>query len=239
MSGEKGHESGPEVSRQVPSADADLAYFQSANLRYAIVPEKTAIVVICMQNGCLKPGYAMYSPRALAMVPRLRDFMELCRSRGILVIHTVSSRRGDGSDIGRMIDIHPMLRGSSIFLAGTDEVEVYGELSHPSDVVIEKHRYNAFFGTDLELVLRANGIDTLIISGTATEGCCEETACEAFARDYKVVFLSDGNAAEGLPDAGWGPISPEEAQRGTLTLVASSLGQVASIDEVSEAIRSA
>jgi nicotinamidase-related amidase len=56
--------------------------------------------------------------------------------------------------------------------------------------VIKKHRYSGFFGTDLDIILREWGIDTVIISGTTTENCCHATARDAMFRNYRVVFLS-------------------------------------------------
>ena len=57
----------------------------------------------------------------------------------------------------------------------------------PHDILLEKPRFGAFYGTDLELILRAHGIDTVIISGISTPVCCDTTAREAQARDFRRV----------------------------------------------------
>jgi biuret amidohydrolase len=112
-------------------------------------------------------------------------------------------------------------------------VEIYEGLKpHPGDLVVAKPRYSAYYGTDLEAILRGKGIDTLIISGTVTNVCCESTTRDAFSRDYKVIFLSDGTAALDLPDLGFGPVSAEEVQRVVLTMLAMCFAQVSSIDQV-------
>src|SRR2546428_9182694 len=59
---------------------------------------------------------------------------------------------------------------------------------------IVKHKFDAFFETALDAILRCREADTVIITGTATNACCESTARSAFMRDYKVVFPSDLNA---------------------------------------------
>ena len=59
----------------------------------------------------------------------------------------------------------------------------------PADILLEKPRYGAFHATDLEMILRTHGIDTLIITGIATNVCCETTAREAMVRDFRVFFL--------------------------------------------------
>ena len=102
--------------------------------------------------------------------------------------------------------------------------------------MVAKPRYSAFYGTDLEAILRSQGIDTLIIGGTITNVCCESTTRDAFSRDYKVIFLSGGNAAGDLPDLGFGPVSAEEIQKVVLTVLAMCFAQVSSIDEVSAEI---
>lgn len=117
--------------------------------------------------------------------------------------------------------------------AGTTNVEIYEGLKpHSGDLVVAKPRYSAFYGTDLEAILRSKGIDMLIISGTTTNVCCDSTTRDAFSRDYKVVFLSDGTATRDLPDLGSGPVSAEEIQRVLLTVLAMSFAQVSSIDQV-------
>ena len=71
----------------------------------------------------------------------------------------------------------------------------------PSDMVVDKTRFGAFVpgSSELHEILQARGIDTLIITGTATNVCCESTARDAMQMNYKVIFIADGNAA--LSDA--------------------------------------
>jgi ureidoacrylate peracid hydrolase len=67
----------------------------------------------------------------------------------------------------------------------------------PADWIVDKTRYSAFVPgcCDLHERLQGAGIDTLIITGTLTNCCCESTARDAMQRDYRVIFVSDGNAA--------------------------------------------
>src|SRR4029453_18347380 len=125
------------------------------------------------------------------------------------------------------------IQNNKAIIAGTPNVEIYEGLKpQMGDLVVAKPRYSAFYGTDLEAILRSKGIDTLIISGTVTNVCCESTTRDAFSRDYKVIFLSDGNAAGDLPDLGFGPVSAEEIQKVVLTVLAMCFAQVSSIDQV-------
>ena len=63
------------------------------------------------------------------------------------------------------------------------------------DIVVTKHRYNAFHGTDLDIILRSNGIRTVVITGVSTHVCVETTARDAFVRDFYTVVVGDGTAA--------------------------------------------
>ena len=74
--------------------------------------------------------------------------------------------------------------------------------------MLEKPRYGAFHGTDLDLILRNRGIDTVIITGICTNVCCETTAREANMRDYKVFFISDATATFNTPEVSADQIQP-------------------------------
>lgn len=202
-------------------------------VKYPIIPKKTALLVVDMQNDFVQEGAPIEVPHARAMVPRLNRLLDVCRMHKLPVIYIHHVLRGGDIDAGRLADHHAVIRNNQALLAGTPNVEIYEELKpHPGDLVVAKPRYSAFYGTDLEAILRSKGIDTLIISGTVTHVCCESTTRDAFSRDYKVIFLSDGNAARDLPDLGFGPVPAEEVQRVTLTVLAMSFAQVSSIDQV-------
>jgi biuret amidohydrolase len=202
-------------------------------VKYPIIPEKTAMIVVDMQNDFVQEGAPIEIPRARAMVPRLNRLLNVCRAHQIPVIYIHHVIRGGDIDAGRLADHHEAIRNNQAIIAGTPNVEIYDELKpQPGDLVVAKPRYSAFYGTDLEAILRSKGIDTLIISGTVTNVCCESTTRDAFSRDYKVIFLSDGNAAGDLPDMGFGPVSAEEIQKVVLTVLAMCFAQVSSIDQV-------
>jgi ureidoacrylate peracid hydrolase len=61
--------------------------------------------------------------------------------------------------------------------------------------VVLKHRYSAFYNTDLETILRCQGVEHLVITGVMTNLCCESTARDAYFRDYRVSFLADATGS--------------------------------------------
>jgi nicotinamidase-related amidase len=98
----------------------------------------------------------------------------------------------------------------------------------PRDTILTKPRFGAFFGTDLDELLRAHQIEAVIVSGISTDVCCDTTAREAHARDMKVFFLSDGTATAGP--------NPVEVQRNTLRLVGALFGHVLTIEQMTERV---
>lgn len=202
-------------------------------VQYPIIPEKTAMLVVDMQNDFVQEGAPIEVPHARAMVPRLNRLLDVCRAHQIPVIYIHHVIRGGDIDAGRLADHHAAIRNNKAIIAGTPNVEIYEGLKpRPGDLLVAKPRYSAFYGTDLEGILRSKGIDTLLISGTVTNVCCDSTARDAFSRDYKVIFLSDGTATRDLPDLGFGPVSAKEIQKVVLTVLAMSFAQVSSIDQV-------
>ncbi len=80
-------------------------------------------------------------------------------------------------------------------IRGTDEARVVKELEPTEkDYVVTKRRYDAFFATDLDLLLRELGVDTVVLTGVATDICVLHTAAGAFFRGYRVIVVEDGTA---------------------------------------------
>ena len=107
----------------------------------------------------------------------------------------------------------------------------------PGEHVIKKHRYSGFFGTDLDIILREWGVDTVIISGTTTENCCHATARDAMLRNYRVVFLSDATATYDYPDRGFGAMSNADVHHAMLVILADSTAHVMSVTDMNARIR--
>jgi ureidoacrylate peracid hydrolase len=141
--------------------------------------------------------------------------------------------RRDGSNIGLLGEINPMVKG--IITNGSESAALHNKLVVDArDIQLDKPRHGAFQSTDLELILRSRGIDTVIITGIATSVCCETTAREAVARDFRVFFLSDGTATADMPGA-----SAAELQKATLATLGFLFGQVLTVDEMLQKIKQA
>jgi nicotinamidase-related amidase len=198
-----------------------------------IDPVRTAMIVVDMQNDFVAAGAPVETPAARAIVPKLAETLTMCRGIGIRVIFTAHVHRRDGSDMGLFDDLHPPIASRAALVDETPGVDIYPDVAPaPGEHVIKKHRYSAFFGTDLDIILREWGIDTVIISGTTTENCCFSTARDAMFHNYRVVFLSDATATYDYPDCGFGPMPNAEVHHATLVILAASTAHVMSVADL-------
>ena len=199
----------------------------------SINPAKTVLIVVDMQNDFVAKGAPMETPAALAMVPMLAESLKACRAAGIKVIYTAHVHRPDGSDLGNFKELDARIATHKALVDGTSGVEIYPALAPaPGEHLVKKNRYSAFFGTDLDTVLREWGIDTVIISGTTTENCCLSTARDALFRNYRVVFLSDATATYDYPDRGYGAMPNADVHHATLVVLACSTAHVITVAEM-------
>ena len=198
-----------------------------------IDPNTTALIVVDMQNDFVAPGAPMETPAGRAMLPNLKRVIAFCREQGIHVIYTTHAHRRNGCDMGRFADLWTPIRTRAGLVDGEPGIEIYSELAPQADeIVIKKHRYSAFYGTDLEIILRGWGVETVIIAGVTTENCCHATARDALFRDYKVVFLADATATFDYPDVGQGGMSAEDVHRATLLILSVSTAHVMTTNEL-------
>ena len=199
----------------------------------AIDPKKTAMIVVDMQNDFVAMGAALETPAARAAVPKIAEALTICRNAQIRVIYTAHVHRRDGCDMGLFREMHPPIANRAALVDGTPGVDIYPELAPaPGEHVIKKHRYSGFFGTDLDIILREWGVDTVIISGTTTENCCHATARDAMFRNYRVIFLSDATATLDYPDRGFGTMLATDVHRATLVILAASTAHVMSVKDM-------
>lgn len=162
---------------------------------FTIESDRTALIVVDMQNAFVAPGATYETPGARSMVDELGALLDAARSAGMPVIWTQSDHSAPAS--GVMLKKFPTIREDKILWKGEASFELYEDMPQPlpSEHRVVKHKYDAFFETDLDAVLRNERVETVIIVGTATNVCCESTARSAFFRDYQVVFPSDANAS--------------------------------------------
>jgi len=169
-------------------------------LEEKVDPRHTAVMVIDMQNDfCHEEGdihrRGMDVSASQAMVGHLERFIEEARKAKseVIFVQAIYNNRYLGGPFKER-DIRAEVNKERC-VEGSWGARFYKVEPLPGDLVIKKHRYSAFIGTELENILQEKGIKTLIMTGVSTNVCVESTARDAFMRDYYVVFLEDCTAA--------------------------------------------
>lgn len=156
--------------------------------------KRCALIVIDMQNGFLDPASAHCIAGARATVPACAAVIADCRRRGIPVFFVTRVYRADGSDVEHT-RYFSWLSGGKAMSPGCPAAisaampEAFGLCER--DYHIIKPRFSAFFQTELDLMLRRLGIDTVILAGTTTPNCIRTTCYDALSLEYNVAVLSD------------------------------------------------
>jgi ureidoacrylate peracid hydrolase len=196
-----------------------------------IVPARTAHVVVDMQNGFVAPGAPVEVPVARAIVPNVNAIAGVLRAAGGLNVFAQFTTPPDlstWSNFYARLPAEKRERHQKAFLPGAQFWQLWPELDvADEDLKLEKGRFSAFVADtcDLHAILQARGIDTLIVTGTLSNCCCESTARDAMQLNYKVIFVADANAA--LTD---------EDHNATLNSLAARFADVMTTDEVLSAI---
>ncbi|TKJ40857.1 hypothetical protein CEE37_06625 [candidate division LCP-89 bacterium B3_LCP] len=144
-----------------------------------------------MQNYFISPDSHSYLPAGEAIIPNVQQLIAKFQEADRPVIYTTHVHNPDGSDAGIM-----GWWWGDMIREGKPEAEVYQAITpQAGDNVIKKHRYSAFYNTDLEIILRCAYIKDLVICGVMTNLCCESTTRDAYYRDYRVFFPADATGA--------------------------------------------
>lgn len=187
----------------------------------------SALVVVDMQNYFCAEGFPAEVPLSRTVVPNINRLARAMRAAGgtVVWVQTDSAEALTrwGNHHKYMLTPERVERRLAGLDARSDGFKLFGELEPVGgDMRVRKTTYSAFMpgSSDLDAQLKARGIDTVLITGTATNVCCESSARDAMLRDYRVAMISDGNAT-------W----TDEEHAGTLNTFAIFFGDVMTTDE--------
>ena len=163
---------------------------------------RTALVVVDMQNYFVAEGFGAEVPAARGIVPNINRMAKALRAAGGTVLWIQTTATGAleqwGNHHRHMLKPERVKRRLAELDEGHEGFKIYPKLEVlPGDLRVKKIKYSAFIpgSSDIDAQLKARGIETLLITGTVTNVCCESTARDAMMFDYRVVMLSDGNAS--------------------------------------------
>jgi ureidoacrylate peracid hydrolase len=193
-------------------------------------PRRTALLVIDMQNAWCEPGFSpSHNQHVLDIVPNINRIAAALRSAGGLVAW-VSFAADEASlktwSVRNQRMMTPAARDERLAWCkpGSHGYALWRELDvQPGDIKVDKTRYSALIhgSSTLEPLLRQRGVDTVIVTGTATGTCCESTARDAMMLNFAAIMVGDA-----LADGG------DDAHNAALTGFYRNFGDVMSTDEV-------
>ncbi len=166
------------------------------NLKFTINAKSSALVLIDLQRGITAmQTQPITANEVIASANKLIDALHAKQS---LVIFVRVNSSPDGKNMLRPEADEPMTRSGKM---PGDWAEIVPELNkQENDLLITKHQWGAFYGTELDLELRRRGITTVILGGIATNYGVESTARDAYERAYQIVFASDAMASRTAED---------------------------------------
>lgn len=152
--------------------------------------EKHAILVIDMLNDFIGPKAALRCEAGESIVPNIQSLLAFAHENGIQVVHIQEAHRKNDADF-RVRPVHA--------IKGTWGSQFIPELlpdEEAGDYVVQKRRHSGFAYTDLDLFLREEKIDTVVLTGVWTNVCVRSTGSDALYHGYSVICLSDGTASQ-------------------------------------------
>lgn len=161
-----------------------------------IEPARAAFLFIDMQNGFIDGASPLCIAGAAATVPACAHALAAAREHGLAVFHVRRAYAADGSDVEAVRWEAWAEGGRPLSSADPMSLACPSELAPaPGEPVVVKPSWSAFFGTDLDVLLRARGIGTLVLAGTTTPNCVRSTAYDGLARGFNVAVLRDATSS--------------------------------------------
>ncbi len=145
---------------------------------------ETALIVVDMQNDFARDGGSLFVPDTADTIEPIRSLLHEAREKGVRAVFTQDWHRTDDAEF-RIWPVHAV--------AGTPGAEVIGPLEARDDELrVKKLRYDAFYGTSLDHLLRLSGVRNVVVTGTVSNICVLHTVGKAALHGYRVVVAEDG-----------------------------------------------
>lgn len=204
------------ISASTPILPPDIVLLQAEPQPLEVDWHRTAVVVIDMQNAFVSKG-GMFDLRGIDIsgsqniIEPIKQINSALRSRGVKVVYVVMAyspdlRQGGGpnspnwhKETMTTYRKHPEWRGKLLTHGTWGAGIVAGLKPQKDDIIVEKLRYSAFFGTSLDAILQTYSIKYLVCVGVATNVCVEATIRDAYYRDYFPILVSDATTNTGAP----------------------------------------
>jgi len=152
--------------------------------------ERAALIIVDMQNDFTDPSAQTNASRsAQEAIPHILRLRDVCRELGVPVFYSRGIVHPSRIDEGLWQEKSIGHRDGIVQIDGTWGAEICDELRPgPGEIVINKHKPSVFYGSDFDVYMRSQRIDTLVICGSSTSGCVRATATDAFMREIRPII---------------------------------------------------
>ena len=191
--------------------------------------ELSALLIVDMQNAFIHKDGSLSKmgldvSRSSIVIEPIKKLKEEFKRQSRPIIFIQHTHRPDRTDGGMVAKVFPPILDFGHCFDGSWDAEITEELKPESDdYIVKKHRYSAFYNTQLEEVLRGLGIQQLVVTGIATNICVESTIRDAFYRDYNVFVPREATAS-----------FTEEAEKGAFGNFEFAFARVTTVEDMVE-----
>jgi nicotinamidase-related amidase len=153
-----------------------------------IRPDSTALLLMDLQVFVVEG----FGANGNELISRTTTLLQAARAAGVMVIHVMAAFRPGYPEVSPYNVVGGRIKTMGRLTIGDPGTEIHPRLTPiAGEPVVQKHRVSGFVGTDLNMILRANGMDTLVLAGVTTQGVVLSTQRHASDADYRVIIAHD------------------------------------------------
>jgi maleamate amidohydrolase len=183
---------------------------------------ETALILVDVLDAFFAPGRPAYYPESGRVLGPLRELLDTARGHNRLVVHAVERHRPGLNDF----EHNRLPRHCEIGDDQSSYVDGFQPADRHREIEVAKRRYSAFYATDLDLLLREQGVDSVVVAGVKTNVCVRATIQDAFAAGYRVLLVREATNSN----------RPHLAEA-SLEDIDRYFGHVISLDQAKDALR--
>ena len=156
------------------------------NTKIKFEPAQTALLSLDVQKGIFS-----FASGAETILPHAVKAVETARKNKFLVLHVGIGFEPGYPEVGPKATTFSMVKERGVFVKGSETAQIHPAIIKSSETIIYKHRYSAFAGNSLHMILSAQGIQNLVFFGISTSGIVLSTLRQAFDLDFKCAVVKD------------------------------------------------
>lgn len=157
--------------------------------------KKSCLLIIDMEYGFIDKNSPLFVKNGPKIVKNIKKILENFRNKNLPIIFVKREHRDSGVDIDK-VRLEVFKKSNGLITENDKSSEIIKDLKPlKNEIVVIKRRWSAFFGTELEILLKRLKIENLIVTGVQTPNCIRATVYDALSLDYDVIVISDATAS--------------------------------------------